>query len=159
MANKKYRCFYCNKNYETPMEVLHCQEKHEKIIKKTNTETLNSYIQGTLLNTCNISDGKNTFGELYSDKYSLIIALLSLASLKGEEVWYTDKFSDGSSREGFILAGLNYSMDNQITYLIPEEMESYMIKIGERLDMAPPFRGHTSEDVNKRVMQYFVDMV
>ena len=153
-----YKCFYCNRGYDNPEDVAICQNGHEKVIKKNNTETLNSYIKETLLDTSLISDGRYSFKELYDDKYALVLTMLALASeRKDSEIWYTHKFSDGSSREGYILVGMNYAMDNQITYLLPEEMLRFVESFAKPLDLAPPFRGHNSHETNRRLYEYFIE--
>ena len=155
--NSSYVCFYCGTEYEKPEDVLKCQKRHEKDMEKANTEILNGYITHTLLDISKISDGRNTFQELYEDKYTLVLSVLTLMSqLDGVEVWYTDRFSDGSSRKGFILVGTNYEADDQITFLVPEEMRGFFEVIGKELDIAPPFRGHTSKEVSFRLYQQII---
>lgn len=154
----KYKCFYCNTVYDKPEDVWLCQLKHEKLIKKNNTESLNHYILGSMLNLNDISDGQTTFGELYEDKYNLILALFVLAKERGFKIWYSDFFSDGSLRPGFFLAGLNEDPDDQITYLLPVRMKRYIEPLGKLLSVAPPFKAHNAEDVRERLLKQFVKL-
>lgn len=154
---KTYKCFYCNKEYEKAEEALLCQIKHETLIKRNSTESLNHYIAGAMLNLNDISDGQSTFGELYEDKYILILSTFILLS-KDEKnyIWFSDFFSDGSLRPGFFLIGLGTDPEKQITYLLPIEMRGYVESFGRLLSVAPPFKGHNTEDVRERVVERII---
>lgn len=155
---KTFRCFYCSKEYNTAEEALLCQEEHESIIKRNNTESLNHYIVGAMLNLSEISDGQTTFGELYEDKYTLILSTFILLSKdKGNLIWYSDFFSDGSLRPGFFLIGLDEDPEKQITYLLPMKMRRYVEPFARLLSVAPPFKGHSTEDVRERVVKRIIE--
>lgn len=154
----EYKCFYCNKEYDKAEDVLICQMKHERVIKRNNTEGLNHYISGAMLNLEDIGDGKTTFGELYEDKYYLVLSTFILLSKKeGSDIWYSDFFSDGSLRPGYFLIGYNTEPEDQITYLLPMRYRKYVESFGRLLPVAPPFKGHNAEDVRKRVMKQIIE--
>ena len=153
-----YKCFYCEKIYSTAEEALYCQEKHERIIRQSNTDSVNHYIKEAMLDTLNISDGRNTFGELYAEKNYLILALFALlAKDKSYDLWYTDLYSDGSLRAGFFLAGINKEPDLQITYILPVKHRDLLSKIATSLPTAPPFKAHTSKDVLGRLKKQIIE--
>lgn len=153
----KYVCFYCGIEYDNARDVLLCQKRHEVVIKKNNTDSLNSYIKGTLLETGEVSDGRKTFNELYAEKYTLILAVFALLKEReNSELWYSHSFSDGSSREGFMLVGVGYGVYEQTTFLVPIEMEKYMAKLANKLDVAPPFIGQNSKEINQRLYDRLV---
>ncbi len=111
-----------------------------------------------------ISDGYHTFDELYDHRITLYIALCKIYeefiapsvydSEKGrkEDVWRSQKHSDGSNYEGWFLLGISKEKGKQITYHIPLERWDET-SFAETLEVAPEFDGHTSEDVLKRLRQ------
>ena len=154
---ERYRCFYCGKEYLLAESALSCQLNHEKVIRKNNTNSLNHYISSAMISKLDISDGQKTFSELYREKNNLILALLVvLSKLEKQKIWYSDFFSDGSSREGFFLVGINYEPKYQITFLLPYDMKHYVMKIGTGLPTAPPYQAHSTEDVTQRLYNQII---
>lgn len=154
-----YKCYYCGKQYSKPEEVLLCQAKHESLIRENNTEGLNRFIISSMLDLGEISDGENSFKDLYHDKATLVVALFALLSRNGvDEIWYSDFFSDGSIRPGYFLVGLNYNPDEQLTYLLPIEYKAEIALFALGLEKAPPFKGHSSEDVRKRLYKQVIKL-
>ena len=152
----KYKCFYCGKTYSEPLQVIVCQNSHEALIKKNNTDALNHYIRTELLNINDISNGMYTFGDLYNHKEVLFIAMLALLSKHQYPIWYTDTYSDGSRRPGSLLVGVFYEPEKQITYTVGELNRPYLRAIGTWLDKAPDFSGHTSIEVIDRIYRYVI---
>ena len=97
----------------------------------------------------NLSDGYHTFNELYEHRHWLFITLMCL--YKAGEPWRSMLHDDGSSYDGWFIAGMTMT-EGQISYHLPLEywnaLNFYHIKT---YDKAPPFDGHTSEDVIKRL--------
>jgi hypothetical protein len=100
--------------------------------------------------TNSISDGFHTFGELYTHRIELWIALCrTLASCAGD-VWKTEIHSDGSSFDGWFVLGLGLEAGEQITYHLPMDRWA-QCSFAETIDKAPTFDGHTSADVLNRL--------
>lgn len=106
-----------------------------------------------------VSDGYNSFSELYQHRNLLFCVLLTLIhreELDKFDAWKSLKHSDGTMFEGgWFIAGLQDKDGHlQITY----HMES---KYWELLDVpevefAPPYDGHTPEDVLERLVNILV---
>jgi hypothetical protein len=117
----------------------------------TNESALNTLIAGPHINTNLISDGYHTFGELYNHRIALYIALCkSFYDAGSHFVWRSLKHSDGSVMEGWFVMGINDESKKQITYHLPmSEWDNVSFAID--LPNAPPWDGHTSEDVLNRL--------
>ena len=96
-----------------------------------------------------VSDGYHTFNELYDHRIRLFITLMK--NIKNKLVWYSKKHSDGSSYEGWIIAGIEVDKGKQITYHIPESYIEELEVFALYLETAPEFDGHTSEDILDRL--------
>lgn len=121
-----------------------------------NNNQLNSLIRELVkeeeIKTDNISDGYHTFGELYSHRIILYIALCKqLAKDNTYNVWRSEKHSDGSSYEGWFIMGIEYN-GLQISYHINMSYWE-QTNFSKTLDLGLQWDGHTSEDVLKRISE------
>ena len=126
--------------------------EHQRLDLLTTGE-LNYLIKNNGIDTNGISDGYHTFGELYAHRIELWIAFLkSLAPTANpdEIVWRSKANDKGEVWEGWFLLGRSYTPGKQISYHLPidrwEECD-----FAEELEQAPPFDGHTSNDVLERL--------
>lgn len=122
-------------------------------------QDINKLIHVNKIETNEISDGYHTFKELYDHRIALFIAFCNLLTRvetnytqpnKGLSCWKSMFHSDGTSWDGWFIAGINTKEGDQISYHLPIEkwnlLESY-----ER-DKAPAWDGHTSKDVIERLL-------
>lgn len=93
-----------------------------------------------------ISDGYHTFDELYEHRNLLFCLLLS----EGEG-WKSLLHDDGTAYDGWFVAGTTLS-SGPITYHLPLAM--WNVCPAKVLDKAPPFDGHTSNHVLRRLRQH-----
>lgn len=93
-----------------------------------------------------ISDGYHTFDELYAHRIMLFICLMKHNKLIS---WKSKLHDDGSSLEGWFVAGIKTS-SGDITYHIPDKFWSSLGDI-PTLEKAPKWDGHTSDDVIRRL--------
>jgi hypothetical protein len=96
-----------------------------------------------------MSDGYHTFNELYEHRHMLFIALGNQEQLKS---WKSRKHDDGSSFDGWFIAGINLK-SGVITYHLPECHWNLCINF-EELEKAPKWDGHTSDDVLVRLREF-----
>lgn len=107
-----------------------------------------------------VTDSYHTMDELYKHRYALFIALCKIydnyvtplnAKIK---CWKAKLHSDGTMFEDSFLLGMtvtNYRDNFQITYHLPLE---YWNKINViAYEKAPPYDGHTSQDVIERLLK------
>lgn len=94
-----------------------------------------------------VSDGHHTFKELYDHRHALFIALLSVM----DHAWKSLKHDDGSSFEGYFIAGIELN-GKMISYHLPNELWAYVH--ATPLDCAPKWDGHTPADVVERLMGF-----
>jgi hypothetical protein len=101
-----------------------------------------------------VSDGYHTFDELYESRNILWIKLceLYMAGDNNLNVWRTLHHSDGSSLEGWFLLGIGLAEGNQMTFHLPLEFWT-ACDFADTLTAAPPFDGHHTQDVLRRVAQ------
>lgn len=95
----------------------------------------------------NISDGYHTFDELYEHRIVLFAALLN--RLPKRKAWKSRKHDDGSSYEGWFIAGYGIKEGEQITYHIPDSHWD-LFKVEEK-ERAPVWDLHTPNDVLDRL--------
>lgn len=96
-----------------------------------------------------VSDGYHTFDELYEHRHALYIALMQ----SNKDVsWYSNVHSDGTVMDNWLLAGMDLPT-GQISYHIPARMVDRLEGI-KRLQIAPAWDGHTSEDVVDRLIDW-----
>lgn len=92
------------------------------------------------------SDGYHSIEELYAHRHALFIAL---ASAQPWSAWKSLRHDDGSSLDGWFIAGMNLSHSKPITYHLPLSLWE-LLKVQE-FDKAPSWDGHTSQDVIDRL--------
>lgn len=96
-----------------------------------------------------ISDGYHTFGELYEHRHALFALVCSLLP---NESWKTHIQGDGEAcPDGWFLAGLCYQPGEQLSYHLPEAW--WPAIQAHELRQAPPWDGHSSQDVLDRLKQ------
>lgn len=95
-----------------------------------------------------VSDGFHTFDELYEHRCSLFLALIKSSH---EPSWVSRKHDDGSSFDGWFIAGMDLP-SGTVTYHLPNRMWEMAIDAGAKeLSKGKPWDGHTSDDVCKRL--------
>ncbi len=110
---------------------------------------------GQLLIECEtgkVSDGYHTFDELYDHRCLLFLAFQAIVhqdTLPYSGAWKSRRHHDGSSFDGWFIAGLNLGLQGQITYHIPDKYWD-LCKGAER-ETAPEWDGHTPDDVLDRL--------
>lgn len=103
-------------------------------------------------------DGYHTFTELYDHRIRLFIALMWA---NWEKSWASKIHSDGSSWNGWFIAGI-HTKAGDVTYHLPIKYWDELFKCRDdgtgnnnicimTLDKAPEFDGHTSDDVIERL--------
>lgn len=111
-----------------------------------------------------VTDGYHTIAELYDHRITLFIALCKQLKWSGDlngcdavipvyEVWRSKKHGDGKDAyDGWFIMGIGKHKGSQISYHIPlsrwEETD-----FAETLEQAPPWDGHTSNDVLNRLKE------
>lgn len=98
-------------------------------------------------NIGDVSDGHHTFNELYAHRVALFAALCRCLS---EKSWKSKFHDDGTTFEGWFIAGIGTEQGKMITYHAPLSAwdDFYGVTVLER---APEFDGHTSGDVLNRL--------
>lgn len=117
-------------------------------------ETINQLIKESKVETNKISDGYHTFEELYNHRLALFALICELLPATS---WKTRVHSDGTVWDGWFLCGVNYLPGEQISYHFPENWWSKVH--AHELKKAPPFDGHTSQDVLERLQNFFKERV
>lgn len=105
------------------------------------------------------SDGYHTFDELYEHRHVLFIALCRYMFLLQEGArpkniessWMSKLHSDGSSFDGWFIAGIGVRKGEQITYHLPMSMWDEMKNWAIVFDRAPEWDGHKPADVVERL--------
>lgn len=95
-----------------------------------------------------VSDGTNTFDDLYAMRHALFVALCHEMAERG--AWKSLLHEDGTSYEGYFIAGIELP-EGMITYHLP--MELWDILKVEALDKGRPWDGHTAADVVDRLLR------
>lgn len=91
------------------------------------------------------SDGYHTFNELYEHRHMLFLAL---CKAHRNRAWKSKLHSDGSMFDGWFIAGLA-TTHGQATYHLPLRLwDSFDV---EEMTVAPPWDGHTPDDVINRI--------
>ena len=108
-------------------------------------------IKITGVDTGQISDGYHTFNDLYAHRRALFIALCHCLLGSGVHVWKSHRHSDGTGYDGWFIAGIGWQPGEQITYHLPNN-DWPALHIPE-LEIAPPFDGHTADDVLQRLQK------
>ena len=96
-----------------------------------------------------VSDGYHTFAELYEHRVALFLALAQALGTG----WRSLLHADGTSFEGWFIAGLSLPVVGEITYHLPIAMwkQSGFIHTCEK---APSWDGHTPNNVVERLLLY-----
>ena len=118
-------------------------------IKKINSEIKK------LKNRDDISDGYHTFKELYDHRIQLFIFVCK-ALLRVERecqispgIWKSKTHYDGTSWDGWFIAGIGTEDGAQISYHLPiEKWDELNVLVRDR---APEWDGHSSDDVLLRL--------
>lgn len=98
-----------------------------------------------------ISDGYHTFNELYEHRCSLFLALMASNPAIS---WASTLHDDGSSFDGWFIAGMN-PPTGMVTYHLPAGMWSLACETKATiLERAPKWDGHTAADVVKRLKEW-----
>ena len=111
-------------------------------------------------NTDLISDGYHTFGELYTHRYLLYIALCkSLHRIAPDlEIWKSIKHSDGTIIKNWFVLGIFKESGNQITYHLPIKYWD-TCPFAQALDKAPDYDQHSSYDVLDRLEKLTKELI
>lgn len=126
----------------------------------TNVEKINAMIDSEKpdgIDTNLISDGYHTFGELYDHRIALFIALCNFGTRTGAyegftfDAWKSKLHHDGTSWDGWFIAGINKEKGEQISYHLP--MDKWDALEVDELDKAPEWDSHTSDDVIERLLE------
>lgn len=102
--------------------------------------------------TGDVTDGSHSFAELYAHRCSLFVALMLNAAVPA---WRSRKNADGSMYDGWFLAGMELTQGTAITYHLPDHMWAWLDapRIAT-LEQGPPWDGHTSDDVIRRLASW-----
>lgn len=108
------------------------------------------------------SDGYHTFDELYEHRVLLFINLIDSENAWLEEFgcrnddrlpWWSEYHDDGTRFDNYIIAGFKNKNEQMITYHMHEKYIPLLKRI-RKLERAPKWDGHTSEDVIKRLTEH-----
>lgn len=107
-----------------------------------------------------VSDGYHTFDELYEHRCLLFCMLLTFIATDAPmvfdlECWKSKQHSDGSSFDGWFVAGINGLLLDPVTYHLPDRMWDFIPEV-PAVEQAPAFDGHTSQDVIKRITDWLM---
>jgi len=113
---------------------------------------MNVYERNVLILPCpvgKVSDGFHTFDELYEHRHILFIKLMNC---RPDKSWKSRKHEDGSMYEGdWFVAGMCLPTGD-VTYHLEGKYWD-MAKVQEH-EFAPPWDGHTAEDVLNRLSNW-----
>ena len=105
-----------------------------------------------MLDTGTISDGYHTFDELYEHRHALFVALCRMIGHDHlHPVWRSRLHADGTMYDGWFVMGIGRGNGEQITYHLPADFWDTTDFVRE-LPTAPPFDGHESDDVIRRLL-------
>jgi len=98
-----------------------------------------------------VSDGYHTFNELYEHRCTLFLALMKAHQSLS---WISTKHSDGSTWDGWFIAGIK-APTGDITYHLPSKMWSLACETGAAvLETGFHWDGHTASDVVDRIQAW-----
>lgn len=125
-------------------------------------EEINKHIKESGDNINFVSDGYHTFGELYDHRITLFITLCTALhrsrDMENQDEkrtpWKSWKHSDGSSFDGWFIAGIGFEKGTQITYHLPADRWDELTVL--TLNQAPEYDGHTAADVIKRLKNFYI---
>lgn len=99
-----------------------------------------------LHNSGQLSDGYHTFTELYAHRVRLFSSLMHAYA---DRSWWSHQHHDGTSWEGWILAGID-TPAGPVTYHLPVT-EIHNLPAGTVLERGKEWDGHTADDVLERL--------
>lgn len=103
-----------------------------------------------------LSDGYHSFNDLYRHRNSLwILVLCLLEALPVErpfEIWRSKKDSAGNGDGNWFLLGVGIDQGDQLTYHLPIDLWD-RCNFADTLEVAPNWDGHTSDDVENRLIK------
>lgn len=107
-------------------------------------------IYGSIINENKVKDDYHTMDELYDHRTILFATLCTLIHKLqcSEWSWKSIKHSDGTSEDGWFIAGINLS-EGQISY--HQKIEYWDLFKCKELEQAPEYDGHTPDDVIERL--------
>ena len=98
------------------------------------------------------SDGYHTFDELYEHRHWLFLSLMKAVP---ERAWASRLHSDGSSFDGWFIAGIELSDGKQISYHLPDRLWSDIEHLGVQTTSPPHWDGHLGDNVITRLRAEF----
>lgn len=99
--------------------------------------------------TNDVSDGYHRIGELYEHRTALFALVVALSSRKS---WRSRVHEDGTMFDGMFIVGWE-TENGPCTYHV--DLEHWdLFDYCTTLDAAPPFDGHTSQDVLERLVMH-----
>ena len=141
-----------------PLDVRHTSEGIDVIALPGSRSHAALPMLETLEVPCNVgmvSDGTNTFNDLYTLRYALFIALCH--QLADDGAWKALLHDDGTMFDDYFIAGIllpqgrSHSIkEGMITYHLPIEL--WGVVNVTTLDKAAPWDGHTPSDVVSRLL-------
>lgn len=105
-----------------------------------------------------ISDGYHTFGELYAHRYQLFLALCAALTCLPVpcQPWRSVLHADGTMFDDSFIMGVTLPTGQLITYHLPLRHWE-LTNFAETCEMAPPWDGHTSDDVLQALASYCME--
>lgn len=114
-------------------------------------EQINKLLQTDESKVGSLSDGYHTFHDLYHHRCLLFIALMKSNKTRS---WRSKRHNDGEVWPSWFVAGMDLP-SGPITYHLPLWMWGLLDASNIRtLALAPPWDGHTSEDVAARLCSW-----
>lgn len=101
----------------------------------------------------NVTDSYHSFEELYAHRILLFIALMKSHP---EISWKSRLHNDGTSYDGWFIAGMHLP-SGDITYHISDKFWGMLQNINT-IEKSPPWDGHTSEEVVRRLNNYVITL-
>lgn len=100
-----------------------------------------------------VSDSYHDFDELYAHRILLFIALMKSSP---ELSWKSRVHNDGTAYDGWFIAGMHLP-SGDITYHVSDKFWGMLDNINT-LEKSPPWDGHTSEEVIRRLNNYVITL-
>lgn len=129
-------------DFEEMLNSLNSDNHSDVTRDKWLTDRVNEDILA-IRDTSNISDGSHTFGELYHHR---AILFATICNMNSDIAWKSKRHDDGEMIKGFFIVGIE-TPKGQFTYHYPLDYWKYFSV--RKLDYAPVWDGHSSDDVNR----------
>lgn len=129
-------------DFEEMLNSLNSDNHSDVTRDKWLTDRVNEDILA-IRDTSNISDGSHTFGELYHHR---AILFATICNMNSGIAWKSKRHDDGEMIKGFFIVGIE-TPKGQFTYHYPLDYWKYFSV--RKLDYAPVWDGHSSDDVNR----------